>query len=61
MHSIKHGTHFVFGLTYRQSTDGNAECIERWNEFSGFRSQVRVDAALNNAEQSLIVARLCFE
>ncbi len=50
MHHIEHGMHFIFGLAHRQSADGDAGRIERRNKFSGLRSQVGLNAALNDAE-----------
>jgi len=50
LHHIEHGIHFVFGLAHGESADSNAGRIERGNKFSGSRSQVGLNAALNDAE-----------
>ena len=53
-HDIEHGMHLVLGLAHRKPADGDAGRIESGNKFSGFRSQVGLNAALNDAEQRLV-------
>ncbi len=58
---IQRSVHLLLCLPHRESADGNAGRIERGDEFGGLRSEVCLDAALHDAEQSLVWARLRFE
>ena len=53
--------HLSLGLTHRKSADGDAGRIERGNKPGGSRPQVRINPALNDAEQGLIGPRFRFD
>ena len=53
--------HFLLGLAYGQSADGDAGRIERRDEFSGGSSKVRLNAALDDPKESLVAAAPGFD